>query len=55
VAKYGTARQITEDIITGRRKDAICKPDNQDKNIYTHSKYLLVIAFPRQQLLCERA
>jgi len=32
--KCGTARQTTEDTIIGRKKYAICLPDNQDKNIY---------------------
>jgi hypothetical protein len=33
--KYGAARQTIEDTIIGRRRDAICMPNNQDKNMYT--------------------
>jgi hypothetical protein len=41
-------------VIRGK-KDAICMPDNWGKNTDTQSEYLLRIAFPRQQLLRERA
>ena len=30
--KYGSARQATDDNIIRRRKDALCKPDNKDKD-----------------------
>jgi hypothetical protein len=37
VEKYGGLRQATDDNIIRRRKDAICMPDNEDKNTDTRS------------------
>ena len=53
--KYGRARQAT-DSITGRRKYAILMSDSSGNNSTdTHSYNLLLIAFPRQKWLLERA
>jgi hypothetical protein len=51
VEKYGRARQATDDNITRRMRFAcwITKATN------THSEYVILIAFPRQQWLRERA
>jgi hypothetical protein len=50
VKKYGTAGQATDDSIILRMRIAslITKPTD------THSKYVIIIAFPRQQWLRER-
>ena len=37
------------------RKDVICMTDNQGKNINSHLKYLILIAFPLQQWLHEHS
>jgi len=50
VKKYGTARQATDDII--RRMPVEGWITNA---INTHSEYVIVIAFPRLQWLCDRA
>jgi len=49
--KYCIAGQATGDNITQRMHFAIWKP----KAKVTHSEYVIFIAFPRQQWLCERA
>jgi hypothetical protein len=51
VEKYGRARQDADDNIIRRMRFAcwITKATN------THSEYVTLIAFPRQQLLRERA
>jgi len=36
VKKYARARQVTGDNIIWCRKDAVCMPDDQSKNIDTH-------------------
>ena len=54
IEKCGTARQTACENITRRRKDSICISDNYGKSRDTHS-YLILIAFPRQQRLRERA
>ena len=51
VEKYGTAGQATEDNIK-RRIRFTCWIS---KGIDTHSEYVRLIAFPRQQWLSERA
>jgi hypothetical protein len=47
----GTARQATHDNIIRRMRFA-CRVT---KAAYTHSEYVILIAFPRQQWLHERA
>jgi hypothetical protein len=49
--KYGAARQATDDNIIRRMAVScwITKPTD------THSEYVILIAFPRQPWLCERA
>jgi hypothetical protein len=49
--KYGTARQATDDNII-RRMRFVC---GVTKATNTHSQYVILIAFPRQQWLRERA
>jgi hypothetical protein len=49
--KYGTARQATDDNIIRRMRFACWIPKATD----THSEYVMLIAFPRQQWLRERA
>ena len=49
VEKYSTARQDTDDIIT-RRMNFSCWINTTTN---THSEYIIVIAFPWRQLLCE--
>jgi hypothetical protein len=51
VEKYGTARQATDDNIIRRMRFAcwVTKATN------THSEYVILIAFPRQQWLQKRA
>jgi hypothetical protein len=51
VKKCGRARQATDDNIIQRMRIA-CWLTNA---IHTHSEYVIVIAFPRQQWLRERA
>jgi hypothetical protein len=51
VEKYGTARQATDDSILRRMHTACWITKTTD----THSEYVIVIAFPRQQWLRERA
>jgi hypothetical protein len=51
VDKYGTARQATDDNKIRRMRFA-CWIAN---TIVTHSEYVILIAFPRQQWLRERA
>jgi hypothetical protein len=47
-------RQATDDSIMRRRKDSIYVPDNWGKK-RTHSKYLILIAFPRNKKCLESA
>jgi hypothetical protein len=51
VQKYGTARQATDDNIIRRMRNACWITKATD----THSEYVIIIAFSRQQWLCERA
>jgi hypothetical protein len=51
VEKYGTARQDTDDNIIRRMRFACWVTKATD----THSEYLILVAFPRQQWLRERA
>jgi hypothetical protein len=51
VEKYGTARHTTDDTIIQRMRFACWIT----KVTVTHSEYVALIAFPRQQWLCERA
>ena len=51
VEKYGTAGQATDDNIIRRMRFACWITKATD----THSEYVILIAFPRQQRLCERA
>ena len=48
--KYGRAEQFTDDNIIGRMRFA-CRIT---KATDTHSEYVILIAFPRQQWLRER-
>ena len=49
--KYGTARQATDDNIIRRMRFACWLTKATD----THSEYVILIAFPPQQWLRERA
>ena len=49
--KYGRARQATDDNIIRRMRFACWITKATD----THSQYIILIAFPRQQWLRERA
>ena len=49
--KYGTARQTTDDNIIWRMRFACWITKTTD----THSEYVILIVFPRQQWLRERA
>ena len=50
--KYGTARQATVDSMA----HGYCLLDTEGyKNTHTHSEYVILIVFPLQQLLRERA
>jgi hypothetical protein len=49
--KYGRAGQATDDNITRRMRIACWIPKTTD----THSEYVIIIAFPQQQGLRERA
>jgi hypothetical protein len=51
VEKYGTARQATDDNIIRRMRFACWMTKATD----THSEYVILIAFARQQWLRERA
>jgi hypothetical protein len=51
VEKYGTARQATDDNIIRRMRFECWVTNGTD----THSANVILIAFPRQQLLHERA
>jgi hypothetical protein len=51
VEKYGTARQATDDNIIRRMRIACWVTKATD----THSEYVILIAFPRQQWSRERA
>jgi hypothetical protein len=51
VEKYGTARQATDENITRRMRFACWITKARD----THSEYVILIAFPGQQWLRERA
>jgi hypothetical protein len=50
VEKYGTATQATDDNIIRRMRFACWITKATD----THSEYVIIIAFPRQQWLRER-
>jgi hypothetical protein len=50
VEKYGTARQATADNIIRRMRFASWITKATD----THSEYIILIAFPRQQWLAQR-
>ena len=49
--KYGRARQATDDNIIRRTRFAFWITKATDP----HSEYVILIVFPRQQLLCESA
>ena len=51
--KYGTAGQATDDNIIRRMRFACWITKATDT--HTHTEYLILIAFPRQQWLRERA
>jgi hypothetical protein len=51
VEKYGRARQAIDDNITRRMRFACWITKATD----THTQYVILIAFPRQQWLCERS
>jgi hypothetical protein len=53
--KYGAPRQSTDDNIMLRRKYEIFLPNDKGTDTNTHSKYVIFIAFPRQQWLREHA
>jgi hypothetical protein len=50
VEKYGRAGQATGDNIIRRVRFACWITEATD----THSEYVILTAFPREQLLCER-
>ena len=52
---HGTAREATDGNTVQHRKYAICIPGIQGKNTDTHSEYLILITFPPQRWLRERA
>jgi len=52
--KYGRARETTDDNVIGRIKALFACRITKAK-IHRQSLYLLIIAFPRQQFLRERA
>ena len=49
--KYCTARQVTDDNVTGR----MCFLCWITKATDTHLEYVILIAFTRQKVLCEGA
>ena len=49
--KYGIAKQVTYDGIV----QCVCIACRITKPTDTHLEYVIVIAFPQQQWLCERA
>ena len=51
MGKYGVVRQATDGNIIRRVRVA----RSIDKATDTHSEYVILIAFPLQQWLCERA
>jgi hypothetical protein len=51
VEKYGIDRETADDNIIRRMRFACCITKATD----TDSEYVILIAFPRQQWLCERA
>jgi hypothetical protein len=51
VEKYGIAGQAADDDIIRRMRFACCVTKATD----AHSECVILIAFPRQQWLCERA
>jgi hypothetical protein len=51
VEKYGIARQARDDNIIRRMRFTCCITKATD----THSEYVILITFPRQQRLRERA
>ena len=53
--QFGRGEEATDNSLIRRRKYTIVLPDNKGKNADTRSGYLVVIAFPRQQWLRERA
>jgi hypothetical protein len=53
--EYGKDREATDYNMIWGRKHSICMIDSYDKNTYTHSYYLIITTFPRQQRLRERA
>ena len=53
--EHNTAREATDDNTVRHRKYAICVPDIQGKNTDTHLAYLILITFPPQRWLHERA
>jgi hypothetical protein len=54
VEKHGTARQVTDDNII-RRMRCACWITKARIYTHTHTQYLTLIAFPRQEWLRERA
>jgi hypothetical protein len=50
VEKYGTAGQATDGNIIWRMR-CTCRMNRATE---IHSAYVILIAFPRQQILCER-
>jgi hypothetical protein len=51
VEKYGRAEETADEYIVRRMRFARWITKDTD----THSEYVIVLAFPRQQWLCERA
>jgi len=48
-----TARNVTDD--NNNTDHALCMPDNEGNNTDTNSEHLILLAFPRQNWLRERA
>ena len=46
MGKYCRASQEAGHSVTLRRKDVLCMPDNEGKNIDAHSEYLIFTTFP---------
>jgi hypothetical protein len=53
VEKYGSARKSRDDYNYTRQ--SLRMPDNYGKHTHTYLLYLMLIVFPRQQCLRERA
>jgi hypothetical protein len=55
VGKYGTAREARGENLIRSKKGATCVSQNEGKYTDTLTEYLILIVFPRQKWLRERA